>query len=66
MTLFLETHNVDYLIHIYRPNRAKVIGREGNSPDRKLRYLIVMKLKVGKLKRRSRGRLGSSHPLKKA
>jgi len=31
--MFLEALNEDYLIHLFRRNRAKVICREGNSPD---------------------------------
>jgi hypothetical protein len=43
-----------------------VVCQEGNSPDWKLRYLIIVKSKEEKLKYYLEDRLGSSHSLKKA
>ena len=64
--MFLEARNINFLIHQFRRNRAKVVRQEGNSPDWKLRYLIIVKSKEEKLKYYLEDRLGSSHSLKKA
>lgn len=64
--MFFEAINVNFYIHQFRHNRAKVICREGNSPDWKLRYLIIVKSKEKKLIYYLGDRLGSSHSLKKA
>ena len=45
---------------------AKIHSREGNSPDCKLRFLIKYKCEGFIFFSKSGGRLGSSHPLKKA
>jgi len=44
---------------------AKVYSQEGNSPDWKIKYLIVINYQEKKLKF-LKGKLGSSYPLKKA
>ena len=49
----------------FRHIRAKVICQEGNSPDCKIRYLIIVKSKDGIEVTYLRDRLGSSHSLKK-
>jgi hypothetical protein len=64
-TKFQETFNINYIIQKFRLIRAKVISQEGNSPDRKIRYLKITKsedlIKIHYLG----DRLGSSHSLKK-
>jgi len=50
---------------LVRPIRAKVIGREGNSPDHVLRCLMILNLKEVNLTCYLGDRLGSSHSLKK-
>ena len=44
---------------------AKVYSQKGNSPDWKIKHLIVVNCQEKKL-RFLRGKLGSSYPLKKA
>lgn len=44
---------------------AKVNGQKGNSPDRKLKYINTIKIKI-RIIRSVKGRLGSSHPIMKA
>jgi len=65
LTKFLETNNTIIIIQIFRRNRAKVIRQEGNSPDRMIRCPIIVKLKEFSTITDLRGRLGSSHSLKK-
>jgi hypothetical protein len=65
-TIFIEALNSENLIHLFRRNRAKVMRLKGNSPDRKLRCLILMQLKELKLIYVLRDKLGSSYSLKKA
>jgi len=46
---------------------AKIQGQEGNSPDFMLKFLklyLVLKIRISQ--EQPNGRLGSSHPLKKA
>jgi hypothetical protein len=64
-TTFAETFNVDHCILEFRHIRAKVICQEGNSPDRWIRYLIIVKSKGLNIRSYLGDRLGSSHSLKK-
>jgi len=64
-TIFRETNNVTKTIHIFRRIRAKVIRQEGNSPDRQIRRLIIVKYKGLIMVNYLGDRLGSSHSLKK-
>ena len=43
-TLVLETYNTFFFVNT-QTNGAKVFSREGNSPDRLIRFLIIAKFK---------------------
>jgi len=64
--MFNQTPNANILNHRSQTARDKLRGREGNSPDHLLRSLnsSLVGKEVESL-RQPRGRLRSSHPLKK-